>query len=401
MNSLVAITIVFVVFAIGDLLATKTKSIVSMLFTVSVVFMVAFWLGLPTTIFEDSTLLATGKLSVVFLLTHMGTLINFKQLKEQWRTVLIAASGILGIAILLLAVVGSLLGFEVALVAAPPIAGGVIAGLLMSDAATAIGAPDLAILATILVVIQGFVGYPVASLALKKEARLISQKYHAGEITLLKPKETTNLKNTKKKPLDFIPEKYKSSNVYLAKVALVALLAYFLTNLQISLIGSAIIDQNIMALLLGVIFSELGFLENDILTNSNSFGYLMASLTVLILSSLTQATPQLLWNLLPAILLALLMGSIGIFILSSLVGRFLKISPWMSTAIGISALFGFPGTFIVTEEVASAESETAEEKEVLIQNMMPQMLVAGFITVSIGSVILAGIFAPLLVNLFG
>ena len=102
MNSLVAITIVFVVFAFGDLLATKTKSIVSMLFTVSVVFMVAFWLGLPTTIFEDSTLLATGKLSVVFLLTHMGTLINFKQLKEQWRTVLIAASGILGIAILLL-----------------------------------------------------------------------------------------------------------------------------------------------------------------------------------------------------------------------------------------------------------------------------------------------------------
>ena len=184
MNSLVAITIVFVVFAIGDLLATKTKSIVSMLFTVSVVFMVAFWLGLPTTIFEDSTLLATGKLSVVFLLTHMGTLINFKQLKEQWRTVLIAASGILGIAILLLAVVGPLLGFEVALVAAPPIAGGVIAGLLMSDAATAIGAPDLAILATILVVIQGFVGYPVASLALKKEARLISQIYHAGEITL-------------------------------------------------------------------------------------------------------------------------------------------------------------------------------------------------------------------------
>lgn len=37
MNSLVAITIVFVVFAFGDLLATK-KSIVSMLFTVSVIF---------------------------------------------------------------------------------------------------------------------------------------------------------------------------------------------------------------------------------------------------------------------------------------------------------------------------------------------------------------------------
>lgn len=401
MNSLIAATVIFVVFAIGDMLATKTKSIISMLFTVSVVFLVAFWLGLPTSIFEDSTLLATGQLAIIFLLTHMGTLINFNQLKEQWRTVLIAASGIGGIVALLLAIVGPILGFDVALVAAPPISGGVIAGLQMAEAATAIGATDLAILATILVVIQGFVGYPVASFALKREARMISEKYHRGEITLIEEKTETETAAVKKKPLDFIPENYKSNNVYLAKVALVALLAHFLTNAQTYLFGSIFVDQNIMALLLGVIFSELGFLENDILTKSNSFGYLMAALTVVILSSLTQATPQLLLNLLPAILLALLMGSIGIFIFSSIVGRFLKISPWMSTAIGISALFGFPGTFIVTEEVATAESQTAEEKAVLIQNMMPQMLVSGFITVSIGSVVLAGILSPILINMFG
>ncbi|PJH58647.1 hypothetical protein CVR97_28670 [Salmonella enterica subsp. enterica serovar Typhimurium] len=95
MNSLIAITIILVVFAIGDMVAVKTKSIVSMLFTASAFFLVAFWLGLPTTIFEDSTLLSLGSLMVSFLLVHMGTMLNLQQLKEQWKTVIICTAAIL------------------------------------------------------------------------------------------------------------------------------------------------------------------------------------------------------------------------------------------------------------------------------------------------------------------
>ena len=54
MNGLIALTVIMVVYAVGDMIGTKTKAIISMLFVASVVFAVAFWLGLPKTIFTDS-----------------------------------------------------------------------------------------------------------------------------------------------------------------------------------------------------------------------------------------------------------------------------------------------------------------------------------------------------------
>lgn len=56
MNGLYALTIIMIVYALGDMIATKTKAIISMLFVASVVFAIGFWNGLPATIFADSTL---------------------------------------------------------------------------------------------------------------------------------------------------------------------------------------------------------------------------------------------------------------------------------------------------------------------------------------------------------
>lgn len=99
MNNLIALTIILVIFALGDVIAVKTKSMVSMLFTASLIFLILFWLGLPQTIFVDSMMLDLGGLIVVLLLVHMGTLMNLDQLKQQWKTVLIALSAVVGIAL--------------------------------------------------------------------------------------------------------------------------------------------------------------------------------------------------------------------------------------------------------------------------------------------------------------
>lgn len=404
MESFTALTFVLVSFAIGDIIATKTKSIVSMLFTVSLIFLIGFWLGLPTTIFEDAKLLEIGSLTIVMVLTHLGTMLNLQELKQQWKTVLIAVCAIIGIVAIMMLLVGPILGYEYTFVAAPPLSGGVIAGLQMGEVATQLGLSNLAILATLLVVIQGFVGYPIASTILKKEGERILAAYRAGEITLGDKNEqlkSHSHKNSTGQLLAFIPEKYHSANVYLAKTALVALLAIGLSAGITKLAGTTIIDKNIMALLLGIVFSELGFLENNILEKGNSFGFLMAALTAVIISSLANATPEVIMELLPAILLSLIAATIGIVVFSVLAAKFLHVSQWMAIGIGISALFGFPGTYIVTNEVSGALAETSEEKEVLMDHMLPQMLVAGFVTVSIGSILLAGILSPLLVNMFG
>lgn len=395
MNSLVAMTIILVVFAMGDIFAVRTKSIISMLFFASAFFIIAFWLGLPTTIFEDSTLLAIGRVFITMLLVHMGTMLNIKQLKEQWKTVITAIMAIIGVAIGILVLGAPIIGVETALVASPPVAGGVIAGIQMAEAATALGREDLAVLASLLVVVQGFVGYPLASFFLNKEARIVQARYRSGEIT--KKNESQNIQESKKKKLfPKVPSAYESVNYFLAKTALVALLATFLSSLINEAVGFRLMDANIMALLMGILFSELGFLEKEILVKSNSFGISMAALTSVILSTLSAATPEVVQSLLLSILVSLAFGSIGIVAFTFVASKIFKLSKWMSFGIGISALFGFPGTFIVSQEVTNSVGETEEEREVILDHILPKMLVAGFMTVSIGSVVLAGIAASIL-----
>lgn len=83
MSGLYALTIVFVVYALGGMIATKTKAIISMLFVASVVFAIGFWNGLPATIFTDSALQGFASVGVGLLLVHMGTTIKLKNILPQ------------------------------------------------------------------------------------------------------------------------------------------------------------------------------------------------------------------------------------------------------------------------------------------------------------------------------
>lgn len=82
MEAIISLTFILVVYSIGDFISVKTKSIVSMLFTSSVIFLFGFWAGVPTTLFEASRLQGIGALLITLLLVHMGTMLNFRQLKE-------------------------------------------------------------------------------------------------------------------------------------------------------------------------------------------------------------------------------------------------------------------------------------------------------------------------------
>ncbi|MEW8972699.1 MAG: hypothetical protein AB2375_00775 [Tissierellaceae bacterium] len=64
--------------------------------------------------------------------------------------------------------------------------------------------------------------------------------------------------------------------------------------------------------------------------------------------------------------------------------------------ISLTALYEFFPNYILIEETTKALASNAEEKEFLMDNMLPQMLVGGFTTVTIVSVILAGIFIKFL-----
>ncbi|MFB0919172.1 MAG: hypothetical protein QMB63_08920 [Clostridiaceae bacterium] len=394
MNAIISLAFVFVVFSIGDIISEKTNSIVSMLFTCSVIFLVGFWMGVPTTLFSDAQLLGIGALLITSLLTHMGTMLNLQQLKEQWKTVIVALAAIVGITLLLLTVGSMLIGQRAAMVSAPPIAGGIIAGIKMAEVGEKLGDQTMVVLATLLVVVQGFVGYPLASWALRKEAKvhLANKGKNPEDVVTAAQAEA---KKAAEKPA-FLA-KYKSDNILLAKTVLVALAATYISSLVTGLkvpILTSIFDKNILALLFGVVAAQVGFLERQVLTKANSFGFTMAALMAVIFNNLSKATPQIVMQLLPTIVGALAVGTVGIIVASIIAAKVLKISPYIAIGIGSSALFGFPGTFIVSNEVSRSISNDPEDQKYVLDFILPKMLVAGFITVSIASVVLASLVAP-------
>ena len=65
----------------------------------------------------------------------------------------------------------------------------------------------------------------------------------------------------------------------------------------------------------------------------------------------------------------------------------------MSVAIGLTALYGFPGTMILSQEAAKGAGENPEETAAIEHEILPRMIIAGFSTVTITSVIVTSIIA--------
>jgi hypothetical protein len=91
--------------------------------------------------------------------------------------------------------------------------------------------------------------------------------------------------------------------------------------------------------------------------------------------------------------IAFAFGLVGIAVFSLVVGKLLGYSIPMSIAIGLTALYGFPGTMILSQEAAKGAGETPEEVAAIEGEILPKMIVAGFSTVTITSVIVTSIIA--------
>lgn len=388
MNGLLAILVILIAYAVGDYVSFKTKATFSMLFTTAVIFLIAFWMGLPATIFSDSGLLTIGMLTMSLLLTNMGTLISLKELAKQWRTVLIALSAVIGIGLFVYVIGGPIFGKQMAAAAAPPISGGVVAALIVSAAAKAKALDSVAVFATLLLVTQTFFGTPVASYCLKKEARLVlDARNNNNEISENEVKETV-VEQPKKKLFPEIKKELQTNSILLTKVTLVAFLAT-----KVAALTNGAVNALIVCLVFGVIAREIGFLEKDPMTMANSQGFVLIALLTVIFNNLSTATPQMLMSLIAPILGCLVLGVIGFSIFSAIAGKLLGVDKYMSIAIGASALFGFPGTFIIPNEVAAVVAKNEEEKKIILEAILPKMIIAGFVTVSIASVVLAGVMA--------
>ena len=389
MSLLMAFSIVLIVLSLGDIVSTKTKAFIPSVFVAALLFLFGFWTFFPA----DIVALAGFQTPIVYLsmyllITHMGTMLSVRELAGQWRTIAIAIAGVVGVIVMTMTAGSALFGFKTAVVATPPLTGGIVAAIVMSEAATKLGLDNLAILAIITYVMQGFIGYPLTAMMLKKEGSRLITGFRNGEITYTK-KEVKEDKPARKKLFPALPKSYQTTYIVLAKLGLTAWAA-----ISFAALIKPVIDMSpfVMCLFFGVIAQELGFVEQRPLNLSGSFGFLITVLMAFVFAGLARATPSMLAEIALPLIGIIILGVSGMAVLSILLGKRLGYTKEMSFAVALTSLYGFPPNYILTEEATKALAQTDEEQDFLMSEMLPKMLVGGFTTVTIVSVIIAGIF---------
>ena len=102
---------------------------------------------------------------------------------------------------------------QTALIATPPLTGGIVAAIVMSEAASKLGFESLAVLAIITYVMQGFVGYPLTAMMLKKEGNRLLAGFRSGEIKHVKTEKPVDAP-VKKKLFPATPENIKQPMLF-------------------------------------------------------------------------------------------------------------------------------------------------------------------------------------------
>lgn len=389
---LVAAAMIFALFAIAEIISVASKARIPMLFIVFFGYLMLLWTGVfPADIAEKSYFVPFAAMLPAVLIVHMGTLIPFKQLKEQYKAVIIALSGVLLAVVLVLAIVAPIIGYAGAASALGPLTGGIIAYIISADKLTELGLVSLVTIPALILGIQNFIGMPLAAYFLRKRGLTIQKEIHAGTYQGKASKEEGQAEQdveTKKWKLQ-IPERYKTSTILLFQV--------FMGGALATVLGTVTgINYSLWALAIGIIGSLVGFYPGKVMERANSFGITMALLIVVVMSSLNSITPSMFTEHLPAVIFIMVIGVIGILIGGFLSSKWLKWDTNKGMPVALTALFGFPGDYILCEEVSRSLGKTKEEQETIFNDLVTPMLIGGFTTVTISSVVIASILMSFL-----
>lgn len=395
-NFVLAFVICAVVYVIGEWVSTATKAWVPSVFVTAVVLLIGYWTVLPKELVTEAGLIPfANTIGIYLLITHIGTIISLKQLMQQWKTVVVCLVGLGGMIAIGYFVAPMFMDKTLVIAGLPPLTGGIVAATTMSDAAKKAGLTVASVFAIAMYCVQGFAGYPLTALCLQKEGRRLLKEYRSGNVVLTDKEkaEMASIGMTAiaddsdvKKLLPKLPDKWNSAVVMLGKLGFVAWIA---SQLGMHTPVSGVI----WALVLGIVATTIGFLESNLLNRANSYWIMMFALMMYVFDGLKNCTPAMLKTIIGPMVILIVIGVIGMSVTVFIISKILKISFPLAFANGLTALYGFPCDAIITEATCNALGQTEEEKSYLMSKMFPSMIVGGFVTVTITSVLIAGVFA--------
>lgn len=389
MEACLFLFIIFAIFAIGDVIGVLTKSTISGIFVVMIIFIIGFMTKtIPADVFDRAGALSTvAKWAVPFVIVNIGTGISLKQLVAEWRSVVMCIIAMAAATVGLLAA-SPLIGMDSALVSIPIINGGVFATQIMTSAAAEKGATMAVVLGLLVFSVQKLVGAPLASIFGTKEAKRLLNLYRQNpEQFMEKQKEEVQ---EKKKLYQKLERFYRLDSICLMVTALLAAASVWLGE-------STGLNYSIWALVLGVAAGESGLVPPKVLDQAKSSGLLIIAMWGALIPSLSDIKLSEIitsgWQLVVIF---------GVTVLSTFIFCYFvptwKIVGSRNLAMGISMcqLIGFPATMLITNEIGMAQGKTKEEQQFLIDQLTPPYVIAGMASVTSLSIIIAGIMVNFL-----
>lgn len=386
-NPVIATTLIFALIALGEWLSIVSRARVPMLLTAMVGFLILNWTGLfPADILDKSTFPALGAILVGPAILHMGTMIPFSLLKSQFKAVLIALGGIIVSGILILTIIPLIFDYPTAVAGVGPISGGIIALIITSEKLTELGYTSLVLIPALVVAFQGVMGMPLAMNFMRKYAVKLQKDMDNGtfipmasETDILKEEESSN----KQGPL-------KSS------MTLKLFYVFVGASIGVALGTVTPIHYTLWCLAIGVIGLKIGVFESKTLEKSNSFTLTMIGIIFVVIGTMAGVTPTQVLNNLPSVILILIIGTLGITLGGFIMSKLLKWHPYKGMPVALTALFGFPADYILCEEVSRSIARNKKEEKAIFDELLAPMLIGGFTTVTVASVIIAGILVQTL-----
>ena len=391
LNYMIYLSIVIGLFAIGDWLGLWTKAKLSSIFVVLISFLLLFLFKVfPADIIDQAGLTVVAKWATPMLVFHMGTMINLRQLIDEWRTVVISVIGMVAAMVGIFLVI-PLIGREAAIVSIPVINGALVATQIMTDAAVEKGLTLAAVLPAVVFAVQKFVGTPIVSRSGLIEANHLVKEFREAKAQGITLSAAPASKSGEKK-VKFCE---KFDRFYTAN-----------TCIFVTVLGGAIsvwlgtvtpINYSIIALVLSVACHEIGIIPSKVLEKGKASGLITTVVFAAIIPALANISIGDIATL--AFYVVVIFGAtIAATFLIVCVLPSWKIlgSKSLSFGIAMCQMLGFPSTFLISQEIALAVAENEEEKEYILGKIMPRFVVAGLASVTTLSIIVAGIFANLL-----
>ncbi|MDR3231854.1 MAG: hypothetical protein LBT65_10480 [Synergistaceae bacterium] len=398
--------VVIIFLALGDLVSTKTGGVLPSVFVISLLFLIGYWSGtLPVDIVEKVGLGAPlAYFAMSLMVVWMGSMVSVRRLLAEWRSIVIATTGLAGMVAFLLIFGRMMIDWETVVVATPPLTGGPVAASMMAQAAAERGFSSLAVLATVIYIFQGFVGCPLAAWCLRMEGRrLLDIRQTDPELLRVLPDE-----NEEKETLPLFAKLQNSfintapftriavtSAVALAAEGTSALMKTALEH-TLPVLSAYTPHPLVLCFLFGCLATHVGILDRRPMARTGAFGFLVIVITAYVMGFLSGATPEMVLSSIPALVVTIGVGTTGLVCFSAAAGRFFGSSVPMAVALSLTALFGFPPNFLLVDEAARHLSSSFDEYDFLVRQMLPQMLIGGFVTVMIASILVAELFVRIL-----